>query len=325
MGLSVQKGGVYSGSVDAVILCGALPCVLEYGFIMVMKEPAATTCKLCNDDASLWYKLRDYTLLQCRSCGFRFISHLDGVPAPAVIDNAVLEKADEYRRTNIESSSKRLDDLVQIFTSNVPKGARVLDVGSGFGHFVLAVKEDYEVQGLELDPVRVAVSRSRGASVRSAPIESLSGETYDAITLWDVIEHVNNPKEVVSVAFSLLSPGGLLLMDTPARDGVLYRFGEVTTRFSRGRFPTTLGIQYSAAPFAHKQIFRVSDMAKMLNEAGFSATIKTKTELSFPIIYYLRHMLRSDRLASALEPFAKFACAALPLKNKMIVIASKMS
>jgi hypothetical protein len=113
-------------------------------------------------------------------------------------------------------------------------------------------------------------------------------------------------------------------MDTPTRDGSLYRFGEITARLSRGRFLTTLGIQYAAKPFAHKQIFRKIDMRRMLETAGFrSVSIAEKMELSFPVRFYLETLIKSRALVSLAEPAAQALLWLARFKNKMIVVAAK--
>lgn len=140
--------------------------------------------------------------------------------------------------------------------------------------------------------------------------------------MWDVIEHVNNPQMIVDRAHQMLRPGGVLLIDTPNRDGIAYRFGEWTAWMTRGAMASTMGIQYSATPYCHKQIFRASDMRRMLR--GFATiSIDERTELSFPTEYYLRGFIADQAIRKVAARLADAALCLIPLRNKLIVSAIK--
>lgn len=293
---------------------------------------APARCKLCqNADVGLAYRLNsldgDFDLLECGACGFRFIDHLDD-PGDEIgtVDLAAVA-ADAA--SGLESNCARIASNAALLNSNVARGA-LLDVGCGGGAFLLAVKERFvRAVGIELDPRYVALSRARGLNVVAEPLESAAWDAesgrFDAITMWDVIEHVNDPASTVARALGLLKPGGMLFLDTPSRDGFLYRFGELTARLTRGRHPTTMGLQYSRAPFCHKQIFRRTDMRRMLARAGFGrVTIFERFELSFSTDFYLQSFVRSAWLAKCLSPVAAVGLWLLPISNKLIVTAMKL-
>ncbi len=275
----------------------------------------------------LRYRLPRYDLLECRSCGFRAIPFLDdetsGLTQTATEDR--IRRDAEYADQGLEHSRDRLAALTALVRQNVAKGGSVLDVGCGAGHVLRSLADSYRTTGIELAPSWFEISRRRGVNVVAEPLSSRYWDqhrsTFDAITLFDVIEHVNRPLEVCRRALDLLAPGGALLMDTPNADGLLYRFGDFTSRISRGRYPTTLGLQYRPTPFDHKQIFRVRDMRTMLAAAGFSeVSISTKTELSLPIEIYLQSYPAATKL---LAPALRYLMPRLPWHNKMIVVARK--
>jgi 2-polyprenyl-3-methyl-5-hydroxy-6-metoxy-1,4-benzoquinol methylase len=172
-------------------------------------------------------------------------------------------------------------DLVQLY---VPKGP-ILDIGAGGGAFLARISELFPGSlGIELAPVLYEICRRAGLQISREPLESTQWDghrgAFGAVSMWDVIEHVNDPLALCRRAWELLRDRGVLLMDTPTRDGLLYGVGEATAMLSRGRYLTTLGIQYSPTPFSHKQIFRKIDMRRMLNTAGFgSVSITEKKEL----------------------------------------------
>lgn len=97
-------------------------------------------------------------------------------------------------------------------------GARVLDVGLGNGDFLEAVRGiGWDVAGVDMDPVVVKNAMVRGLDVRLGGIAVFADqpESFDAITISHVIEHVYDPIETLSMAYKLLKPGGLLWIDTP--------------------------------------------------------------------------------------------------------------
>lgn len=286
-----------------------------------------TACKICSSSMFVRYRLPRYLLLECYSCGFRAIPYLDdessGLTQTATEDR--IRQDEKYADQGLESSKDRLTALTALVRQNVAEGGAVLDVGCGAGHVLRSLTDSYRTTGIELAPSWFEISRRRGVNVVAEPLSSRYWDqyrsTFDAITLFDVIEHVNQPLEVCRRALELLAPGGVLLMDTPNADGLLYRFGDFTSRISRGRYPTTLGLQYRPTPFDHKQIFRKRDMRKMLAAAGFpQIRITTKTEFSLPIGVYLQQMPSAAKLTA---PALKYILPLLPWRNKMIVKASR--
>ena len=302
----------------------------------MLKTPLNPPCKICaSADVSTLYRLHHryeenpFSLLECRACGFRFIDYLDA-PGAGERGDASIEDTAEEVASGLESSARRIATNAALLRARLPGGDRaVLDVGSGGGGFLLAIRQDYaRVMGVELDPHFRDYSRSRGLEIADRPLEDPSWDarrsSYDAVTMWDVIEHVNDPLAVGRRVYELLKPGGVFLIDTPTRDGFFYRFGDLTAKLTRGRRASTMGIQYSSAPFCHKQIFRRRDMKRMLAQAGFSEVrIEQKFELSFPPEYYTRHFIRSRTLRRLVNPFLVLAFRLTPVRNKMIVTAVK--
>jgi 2-polyprenyl-3-methyl-5-hydroxy-6-metoxy-1,4-benzoquinol methylase len=287
-------------------------------------------CKLCESHSlKQAYDLGACALLECSTCGFRFIDYLDSDWASVnVTDEAAIAKTVEFIKSGLESNRERIAsciDLVQLYVPNGP----ILDVGAGGGSFLARISESFPGSlGIELAPVLYEICRRAGLQISREPLESTQWDghrgAFGAVSMWDVIEHVNDPLALCRRAWELLRDGGVLLMDTPTRDGLLYRVGETTAMFSHGRYLTTLGIQYSPKPFSHKQIFRKIDMRRMLNTAGFgSISITEKKELSFPVRFYLQALLNSRTLIRILEPAVEALLWLAMFKNKMIVVAVK--
>ena len=97
---------------------------------------------------------------------------------------------------------------------------RYLDFGCGEGDFLRRVLERCdECWGVDLDPAALgAAERIRG--VRALPIQPdaplpFDGDSFDTITILEVIEHVADERSVLRDLARVLRPGGYLLLTTP--------------------------------------------------------------------------------------------------------------
>src|SRR5262245_28724694 len=95
---------------------------------------------------------------------------------------------------------------------------RLLDFGCGFGDF-LSTCEQF---GLEAVGVDRATPRIEGAVVKIYPsLDDLSGtEPFHAITLFEVLEHLDEPASILKQLAKRLMSGGLLILETPDCEGV---------------------------------------------------------------------------------------------------------
>ena len=107
--------------------------------------------------------------------------------------------------------------------------SRLLDVGCGGGDWLVqAAAAGWNASGVDPDPVSLARARERGLDVRGGFIDSWSDckGSFDAVTMSHVIEHVGDPRALLTAAFELLRPGGCLYIDTPNIDAASHaRFG----------------------------------------------------------------------------------------------------
>ena len=108
--------------------------------------------------------------------------------------------------------------LVKLRAHLPPSGARILDVGTAGGAFLEAAKRfGYRATGLEPSKYLVERCCSRGLQAKQGTIDDFDAknETYDLITLWDVIEHLARPKDALQRIHQLLKPNGILLINYP--------------------------------------------------------------------------------------------------------------
>ncbi len=117
-----------------------------------------------------------------------------------------------------------------------------------------------------------------GLQLHPEPVENRYWEGFsdhfDAVTLWEVIEHVNDPLATVRGTCRLLKPGGLIFLETPSRTAPAYRLSEWCYRRSRGQFSLFLGNFYAPIPFGHKQIFTPAQLSALMEDNGFQVLFR---------------------------------------------------
>lgn len=134
-----------------------------------------------------------------------------------IVDRDV-EAAEQPKRAATEH------DRVERLRRHLP-GGRVLDLGSGTGGFLAAAAPHFAVEGVEVDPGTSEQARAAGLSVTTGTLSSLQARpaSFDAITMFHVIEHLDSPREALEQARRLLGPGGILLVETPTVDCLWFR------------------------------------------------------------------------------------------------------
>lgn len=285
------------------------------------------------ETARLQYKLKNANVYVSGG-GYHFTDYLDPVNeiSPEIDASQLTGTELAYIETQLQANLQKFHHQVEALKEHLSlQNAKVLDIGCGSGLFLsLVSREGAQTRGIELSDSRAAYATTRyGLEIHKHPIESdfwqegYAGH-FDAVTLWDVIEHVNYPLQTLRSAVSVLRRGGLLLIDTPCRDSFYHQFGELTYRLSHGRLPTFLNAMYSSHLFGHKQIFSTREMKELFTSCGLEVIELQKFhELSFPYDFYLRKLLRSEALVKLLLPLVGAFFRLFKIRNKMLVIGRK--
>lgn len=134
-----------------------------------------------------------------------YFSRGPGSAAPGYADYAGMER--EHLR-----AARLL--LRQVGRFRQPPGA-LFDVGCGFGYFLEAARDrGWTAAGSDISPAAAQSAKQRVGSVVCQPMQEISGQ-YDAVTAWDVLEHVQDPLQAVGAVRDALCPGGIFAFTTP--------------------------------------------------------------------------------------------------------------
>ncbi|MFC1585828.1 class I SAM-dependent methyltransferase [Fibrobacterota bacterium] len=197
---------------------------------------------------------------QCLDCGLVFLSPR---LSPAIMHRLYLENTGslsaELNDQLEKYMSARYDTMKRemFFADKIP-GLTLIDIGCGWGHFLKKAGEEFlTVEGLELSEKQSGwAARNLGIDVVNRDVFAGDFEkTFSVISLWEVIEHVSRPRELLQWCFNHLEPGGQLVLSTPNYNSIFRRL---------------LGLRwYYHIPTQHPCLFTPTAMKHSLTRAGF--------------------------------------------------------
>jgi 2-polyprenyl-3-methyl-5-hydroxy-6-metoxy-1,4-benzoquinol methylase len=167
-----------------------------------------------------------YRIVQCRQCGLVYTDPRR--PAGAILDDYEGVVDDRYlaeQEGRVVTFRRNIRPLEELVPSH--NGHRLLDVGAHVGVFVeVAQERGWDAWGVEPSRWAVEVGRERGlnmihGTLRDAELDSAS---FDAVTLWDVVEHLLDPMRDIQEVARLLKPGGVVCLHTINVDSAFARF-----------------------------------------------------------------------------------------------------
>ncbi|TSC67116.1 MAG: type 11 methyltransferase [Parcubacteria group bacterium Gr01-1014_72] len=127
----------------------------------------------------------------------------------------------------------------RIFLRFFPEGdAKLLDVGSGRGEFFTGLPARISITASDTSDFLGAEARARARAFASFDANGqwpFPDGAFDAVTAWNVLEHMENPSQFAREAARVLRPGGFLFLSMPnifnlrnrlyfLRTGDMYRF-----------------------------------------------------------------------------------------------------
>ena len=253
----------------------------------------------------------------CRHCGFVFTD-------PEVLGAEYLERdhygcSSRYEATQCDDYKKMFSSRLRLIGDHAVVGA-LLDVGAGKGEFMLtAAMMGWEVDGVEpsADFCRYAKETHRLDIHHGVlgEVPEIDNRLYDAVTLNHVLEHVDDPHDLLKKAANRLKPEGVLFIEVPNCESSLLRLADIYFRFK--------GLKWSArlSPFHppfHKYGYSAKSIAYLLYACGYDI-LTTKSFSGFDRGYKSRE--GSGALAKRLRACASYGLNLLGDKELLAVIA----
>ena len=159
----------------------------------------------------------EYRVLRCRECGL--CSTDPWIPEEERVKYyQPEEQSGAGKASRIGMYQSRLADRLQKAVGG-GSGKQVLDIGCGQGVFLEMMRDrGFEVYGVELGEESARVAREeRGLNVVTGDLLTLEAEndSFDAVVMSHLIEHVDDPIAVLERVRDLLKPGGVALLSLP--------------------------------------------------------------------------------------------------------------
>ena len=215
-------------------------------------------CPVCHSDnykpvTKDWQKIqgKQYTfqLVKCQNCGLVYVNpRLDREKIIGTAGGGAWSQAALVNRGIYKHGIQHLKSLLA--QSNISRNQndkyKLLDIGCGYGAFLDSAKlMGFDVAGVEIDKQIAEKARTSGFVVYDDFLENLElpDDTYDVITLWDVIEHVPNPVSLLTECHRLLKPGGILFYHTGNAKFQVTK-GRILAKLRPNRGPNNVPIQH---------------------------------------------------------------------------------
>jgi SAM-dependent methyltransferase len=158
-------------------------------------------------------------------------------------------------------------ELAQAYLS----GKRILDIGTGTGNFLrLANERGYETTAMELNLESVETLRNEGIKVIVKQIElsDLASGSFDLICMWEVLEHLAEPKNVLAEAKRLLTDQGILLIMVPNSASLVTRLLHEKSHTFGGHSHLNHFNPTSLRTILEKLAFEIMEMETAITELG---------------------------------------------------------
>lgn len=221
------------------------------------------TCAICSADTHerLFVK-RGYTFVRCRNCGHIYCN--PQVRAEVVAETYRHSKANEYWIEVLLNSENQawqipyFESALDLMEAHTPRG-RVLDVGCSVGLFMeVAQARGWQAVGLELGQKAYNYARGRGLDVRQQSLEEMpsDGESFEAVTAFSLMEHLNDPGSLVRAVRGWLKPGGVFAAISP-------NTYSLASMILREKMPTFDGRN-------HLQYYTVDSFRRLFEQNGYT-------------------------------------------------------
>jgi len=235
-------------------------------------------------------------IIDCKSCKFIHV-----VPLPTKIELSQHYQKNYYTKTKpnyIKKYQKELDYWNLIFDEKLNyletkikrKNKSIFDLGSGSGYFLKRAKEKgWNVDGIEPNLVAANHSKKIGIPVINDFFENINIDKmkkFDSINLFDVLEHVPNPAQLLKNCHKLLRSKGILMIEVPNDYNPLQKI--VQQSLKKDQYWLTLLTKsrnyHWSSKMDHINYFNFLSLRKLLKKLQFNVIYEQST---FPLELFL--------------------------------------
>jgi len=212
-----------------------------------------------------------YDVVECLDCGLRFRNiELDISEIERIYSREYFAKEQKNFFFNSFELRRRLfvNKLKLIGQFYEDKG-KILDMGSGIGTFVqVARDEGWMETGLEISSFAAEYSKRRGLNIINSDFSYVLklNEKFDAVTLWDAVDHAEKPIELLHNVREVIKEDGYIFVETVVTDSIIYMLAEMLFKISLGLIRGPLLKGY---PIHHSNYYSEKTLKRDIEMAGF--------------------------------------------------------
>ena len=156
-------------------------------------------------------------IVECRKCGLVYMT-----PRDKDINSLYGEVDDQYyfssRDDRIETFERDLMELEEVMGLDSRDGKRIMDIGCSYGFFLdVAESHGWNAYGCELSKKQFEYASKNHKNVFNCELGRcmVKQNFFDAMTLYDVIEHVPYPSKLLKDCNHFLKKNGVIAVCTP--------------------------------------------------------------------------------------------------------------
>jgi SAM-dependent methyltransferase len=215
---------------------------------------------------------------ECPDCRIAFQSPRPSPEASLAYMNWRWRSNDAYVGSRANQMQRAMQQIAYV-KQLIDRPIRLVDFGAGSGSFVrAALDEGWDATGIE----QSTSARARAKEFYDIELREELGEgRYDVVTMWDVIEHLRDPQEVLARIGKHLAKDGLIFIET----GNFENWRRVVQKDGWGLYL-----------FDHQFYFSPSSLKQVLHDAGYNGFCLLDCNHEYPSIHpkrVFRHPLQS--------------------------------
>ena len=244
---------------------------------------AEVPCPLCSRrDTHAWFEKHGCAVQRCPGCTLVFTAgDWSTTRARDFYGSDYFSGHDPIGYANYHGLEAALRTTARSRLQRLPPAGRLLDIGCGFGVFADEARRRFETVASDVSLAGTRQARERGLDVVVSDAASLpfADASFDAVTLWDTIEHLATPLATLREVRRVLRPGGMLALST----------GDVASCCARlsGRFWHLFTLP------EHRFFFSLSTLDRFLALAGLQRHAAYHRGAHYSLAYLLERIVKS--------------------------------
>ncbi|WP_232225826.1 class I SAM-dependent methyltransferase [Leptospira broomii] len=226
------------------------------------------SCPVClKDNERVIFNADGGVYVKCNECGMGYLN-------PVFTDDSLTKFYTGNNTVQSEVVENESDFYKKIYmkglealTPHTKRGA-ILDVGCSAGGFLdIAKSNGWDTWGVELNEAEIAYTKKKGHKAFNQMLESIEFPIkFNAITLWDVFEHIKDGHKYLKLMKRLLAPDGVIFIQVPNFHALAARVLQEKCKMFDGLEHVNLYSPVTLKVIAEKNDFEIVSMSTVISE-----------------------------------------------------------